>query len=268
VGYLPQDLGLFPHLDLAANVAFAARRPRPDLLAQLGIAHLAKAYPRQLSGGERQRAALARALARDPRVLLLDEPFAALDAITRSEVREQLWETLASLGLPAIIVTHAFQDAARLARRIGVLDRGSLVQLGTAEELMRRPTGATVAALTGANVLAGSATPAPGGSRIALAGGGQLMSSARAEGPVVLAVAPWELELCEAETGSLADTVRAVSHDEGRLVVRLERFTVHADPGSAAANLCSGQRIGLRANPDAVLVVGRGGLRRERAGSA
>ena len=100
VGYLPQDYGLFPHLTVAGNVRFAARRDRPDLLERFGIAHLAGARPGQLSGGERQRVALARALAREPRVLLLDEPFGALDAITRRQVRDELADLLADAAAP------------------------------------------------------------------------------------------------------------------------------------------------------------------------
>ena len=242
---------------MAGNVRFAAQRPRPDLLDQLGIAHLAKARPHELSGGERQRVALARALARGPRVLLLDEPFAALDTVTRSEVREQLASTLASLALPTIVVTHSFRDAARLAARIGVLDRGRLVALATVAELIERPADATAAALTGANVLTGSASQTPSGSRIELAGGGELLSSDHADGPVTIAVAPWEIELCDADTAWLVDTVRAVTPDEGRLIVRLERFTVHTHPGGVAAQLVEGQPVGLRAQAGAVLVVGR-----------
>jgi ABC-type sulfate/molybdate transport systems ATPase subunit len=155
VGYLPQDYGLFPHLTVAGNVRFAARRERPDLLERLGIASLASARPAQLSGGERQRVALARALAREPRVLLLDEPFGALDSITRKRLRQELADTLPRLQLPTLIVTHAFEEAAVLARRIGVLDRGALVQIGPAAELVHNPANALVAELTGASVLDG-----------------------------------------------------------------------------------------------------------------
>ncbi|MGZ4382463.1 MAG: ABC transporter ATP-binding protein, partial [Gaiellaceae bacterium] len=121
VGMLFQDYALFPHLTVEQNVAFGGRRLVPELLARLRISHLAKARPSQLSGGERQRVALARALAREPKVLLLDEPLAALDAHTRSVVRVELGELLDELGLPTLLVTHDFEDAAALAGRVGVL---------------------------------------------------------------------------------------------------------------------------------------------------
>ncbi len=144
VGYVPQDYGLFPHLTVAGNVRFAGRRDRPDLLERLGIAHLAGVRPAQLSGGERQRAALARALAREPRVLLLDEPFGALDTRTRQRVRDELADMLSALCLPTLLVTHAFDDACAIAARIGVLDEGRLVQLDAPSEVLggrrRRPS--------------------------------------------------------------------------------------------------------------------------------
>jgi len=150
VGYLPQEYGLFPHMTVAENVRFAARRERPDLLAQVGVGHLAGARPAELSGGERQRVALARALGREPRVLLLDEPFGALDAITRGEIRLALEENLGRLGLPTLLVTHSFEDARALAGRIAVLEQGRLLQVGTTAELRRNPADPTVAALTAA----------------------------------------------------------------------------------------------------------------------
>ena len=125
VGYLFQEYALFPHLDVWRNVRFGARRAEDvdPLLERFRIAELARARVRELSGGERQRVALARALARDPALLLLDEPLSALDAHTRAEVRAELRELLDGLGLPAILVTHDFEDAATLAHRVGVISR-------------------------------------------------------------------------------------------------------------------------------------------------
>ncbi|HWH12049.1 MAG TPA: ABC transporter ATP-binding protein [Solirubrobacteraceae bacterium] len=256
VGYVPQDYGLFPHLSVARNVRFAGRRPRPDLLERLGIGHLAHARPGQLSGGERQRVALARALARDPRVLLLDEPFAALDAITRGEVRDELADQLATLRLPALLVTHAFEDASALAQRIGVIETGVLVQLAEPDELLRNPATATVAALTGANVLDGTATPARFGSTVVLPGGGELASSTAAQGPVRVAIHPWEVELTDPESSVLTDDVLSVQSRRGGLQVRLRRFRVDvaADRLGDLA-LAVGSRVGVRIAPGHVRVL-------------
>jgi molybdate transport system ATP-binding protein len=253
VGYVPQDYGLFPHMTVAANVRFAARRDRPDLLARLGIAHLSGARPPQLSGGERQRVALARALAREPRVLLLDEPFAALDASTRAHVRDELSEQLRTLALPALLVTHAFEDAAALARRIAVLNEGRVEQLATPDELVRCPATTTVAALTGANVVAGTASPHESGSTVRLRGGGELISSTAADGPVHVAIHPWELEIDEPTSGSVVDHVIAVRPRDGGLLVKLSRFVVQTPPGDGlAAGVEEGSVVGLRAQPSAV----------------
>jgi molybdate transport system ATP-binding protein len=254
VGYLPQDYGLFPHLTVAANVSFAGRRERPDLLERLRIAHLAHALPAQLSGGERQRVALARALAREPRVLLLDEPFGALDAVTRQHVRDELGDALNDLRLPTLLVTHAFEDAAVLADRIGVLDRGEVVQLGSAAELLGAPSSVLVAALTGANIVPGTATPARFGSIVRLSGGGELRSSSTAEGGVQVAVHPWALELTDPQTSPLTDVVMSVHPDRGALVIRLARFTVHVR-SNGHAPVAEGATVGLRAAPQDVRVL-------------
>ncbi len=256
IGYLPQDYGLFPHLTVAGNVRFAANRDRPDLLERLGIAHLARARPRQLSGGERQRVALARALAREPRVLLLDEPFGALDAITRRHVRDELADILDHLQLPTLLVTHAFEDATALAHRIGVIDNGRLVQLAAAAELIRSPANVMVAALTGANILRGDATPAPFGSTVQLHGGGELASATPADGPVQIAVHPWELELTDPELSTLTDNVLSVRHDGGGLLIRLTRFTIQTAPhGNAQPGIAEGSTVGLQATPANVRVL-------------
>ncbi len=250
VGYVPQDYALFPHLNVARNVRFASGRYRPDLLDRLGIAHLAGAYPRELSGGERQRVALARALARDPHVLLLDEPFAALDALTRERVRDELAQTLRELSLPTLLVTHALTDAMVLGDRVGVMEHGRLVQLGAPDELVRRPISASVAALVGANLLRGTARADGSGCEIALEEGGRLRSATAAQGEVRLAIHPWALSLIPSEGAGLQDIVRQVRSEGGRLVVRCSRLTAHIDPQAARAlRLEPGGAIGWSVQP-------------------
>jgi molybdate transport system ATP-binding protein len=126
VGLVFQDYALFPHLTVEENVAYGGANRVEALLESFGIAHLAHERPGKLSGGERQRVALARALARDPRVLLLDEPLAALDSGTRGRVRSELAELLREIRLPTLLVTHDEEDAAILADRTAALHDGKL----------------------------------------------------------------------------------------------------------------------------------------------
>ncbi len=139
VGLVFQQYALFPHLNVERNVQFGGKARAGALMERLGIAHLAKARPRDLSGGERQRVALARALAREPEVLLLDEPLSALDPHTRDVVRAELAQDLQAFALPTLLVTHDVADAKALADRIGVVREGRLIQLGTASELAASP---------------------------------------------------------------------------------------------------------------------------------
>ena len=127
VGLVFQDHALFPHMSVEQNVAYGGRNGVPELLASFGIAHLAGVRPDKLSGGERQRVALARALARRPRVLLLDEPLAALDSATRELVRGELAELLGKIRLPTLLVTHDREDANMLADRTVALENGHLI---------------------------------------------------------------------------------------------------------------------------------------------
>ena len=219
VGMVFQDYALFPHLSVRDNVAFGAAASVDDLLERMRIAPLADARPGTLSGGERQRVALARALARAPRVLLLDEPLAALDAHTRTAVRAELQDLLAALALPSIVVTHDFGDAAALADRAAVIVDGRLRQQGTIAELVAAPADAFVAAFTGANLLTGVV---PGGTAIA--------------------VYPWEIELLRGDPRPVAPgrvvlerVVQAVTRDGGRARVRLEDLVADVAPQSAPA---------------------------------
>jgi len=203
-GYVFQDYALFPHLSAWQNVAYGLRgvprRERPEralaLLERFGLADRADARPRTLSGGERQRVAVARALAVRPDALLLDEPLSALDARTRAAASRELAAVLHEAAVPALLVTHDFQEAALLGDRVGVMDGGRVVQVGTAGDLAATPRSPFVADFTGAVVLTGTAAAgADGLTRVALDGGGEVTSADPAAGPVAVTVYPWDIVL-------------------------------------------------------------------------
>lgn len=163
VGYVPQSYGLFPHLSVLDNVAFGLstgpdKLDRPTrrnkaraMLEDLGCAHLAPRRVRGLSGGEQQRVALARALVLDPRLLLLDEPLAALDATTRRSVRSFLVEHLVQFRRPAMVATHDVRDVEALGATVAVLDAGKVVQHGSLAALRQAPSSEFVAEFVGAS---------------------------------------------------------------------------------------------------------------------
>jgi ABC-type sulfate/molybdate transport systems ATPase subunit len=202
-GLMFQDYALFPHLSAWRNVAFGMPGPRQnrreralEQLRRFGVEGLADVRPASLSGGERQRVALARSLARDPSVLLLDEPLSALDTRTRARSGRELVQALRRTPALAIVVTHDFAEAAMLAEEIFVMDEGRIVQQGTAPELSARPASAFVADFTGAVVLNGAARPAARGlTKVELEGGGTVNSTDLIEGPVAALVFPWEISL-------------------------------------------------------------------------
>jgi molybdate transport system ATP-binding protein len=243
VGFVFQDHALFPHLTVEQNVAFAGADPAP-LLSRLGLAGLHRARPGDLSGGERQRVALARALARRPQVLLLDEPTAALDAHTRRAVREELHALLRELGLPALVVTHDFEEAAALASKIGILAEGRLVQLGSATDLVEAPASPFVASFTGGNLLPGQARPGAGGlTEVALEAGGLVYSTDPGTGHVGVVVHPWEVSVArEAPADSALNHVTAPI---GTLVPSGNRVRVRVGPLAAEVTAASVERLAL-----------------------
>jgi molybdate transport system ATP-binding protein len=246
VGYVFQDYALFPHLTVRQNVEYARRHRADEYLERFRIAALADARPAELSGGERQRVALARALARDPEVLLLDEPLSALDTHTRAGVRGELQELLAGLGVPTLLVTHDFEDAATLAGRVGVLVDGSLRQVGSPLELVSRPADAFVASFTGANLLHGRAEEgaANGATVVRLADGTAVTTAEPARGEVVLAVYPWDVTV-----GATApeDSAMNVVGAPIRSIVELgNRARLTLGPVSAEITTASLARLGLQ----------------------
>lgn len=156
LAYVSQDYGLFPHLTVEQNIRFgmdAAALHIGDrvetILRTVHLEGMAGRFPTQLSGGERQRVALARALARDPRLILLDEPLAALDLPLRDPMRQELRQFLRSIDVPSVVVTHDRVDALTLGDRMAVLSGGYIRQVGPVHEVFSRPIDLAVAASVG-----------------------------------------------------------------------------------------------------------------------
>jgi molybdate transport system ATP-binding protein len=201
VGFVFQDYLLFPHLSALDNVAFGlrargvpraeARRRAVAWLERVGLAGHAGARPRALSGGQAQRVALARAMVGDPRLLLLDEPLAALDAATRTEVRRDLRRHLASFDGTRLLVTHDPLEAMALADRLVVLEGGHITQTGGPAEVSARPRSRYVAELVGVNLWRGRAD----GDGVELEGGGRLVAAGDHHGEVFAAVHPHAVAL-------------------------------------------------------------------------
>ena len=244
VGLVFQEYALFPHLSVRQNVAFGGKQRVGELLERFRISHLAQARPRELSGGERQRVALARALAREPGVLLLDEPLAALDAHTKSEVRVELEELLHGLGLPTLIVTHDYEDAATLAETVGVLVDGRIRQLGRPDELVAAPADPFVASFTGANLLRGHAEGLDDGlTSIRLESGDVVYSTDEARGAVGVVVYPWDVAIGRAQIEGSA--LNLVAGEVASVVAVGNRVRVRIGPLIAEVTAASAEKLEL-----------------------
>jgi molybdate transport system ATP-binding protein len=202
IGVVFQDYLLFEHMSALENVAFgmratgtpkhAARAKAADWLERVGLDGASSARPSALSGGQQQRVALARALARDPRVLLLDEPLAALDARSRGDVRRDLHRHLESFDGMRLMVTHDPIDAYALADRVVVLERGEISQQGSLADVTARPRTDYVADLVGLNLLAGRLT----GDVLTTARGGRVVTAHKSgDGAAFAAIRPQAVSL-------------------------------------------------------------------------
>jgi molybdate transport system ATP-binding protein len=249
-----QSYLLFSHLSAIENVAFglrargdgkaAARQRAMTWLERVGLADHATNKPGALSGGQAQRVALARALATDPRLLLLDEPLAALDVGTRAEVRRDLRRYLQSFDGMRVMVTHDPVDAYALADRIAVMDGGRIVQLGSIADVTTHPRSRYVASLIGTNLVAGDITAnvltTPDGAEVVLADA--------APGPAFALIRPQAISLQRdvIATTSIQNVWRGTITDVDRLG---DRVRVHLDgalPLTAEITAAALERLGLR----------------------
>ena len=197
---------------------------------------------REASGSESRSRARSREI---PALLLLDEPLSALDAHTRAGVRAELRELLDELGLPTIVVTHDFEDAATLAHRVGVISEGQILQLDTPTDLVALPRDAFVASFTGATVLPGRVVETLDGlSHVALDGGLSLWSADQASGPVNVGVYPWDVSLgAELPHDSRMNHVRAAVVSVAPMG---NRTRVRVGPIVAEITAASAERLDLR----------------------
>jgi putrescine transport system ATP-binding protein len=280
VNMMFQSYALFPHLTVAGNVAFGLRQERlrraeiatrvADMLSLMQLDGLGERRPDQLSGGQRQRVALARSLVKRPRVLLLDEPLAALDKKLRQQTQSELMALQARLGLTFVIVTHDQEEAMRVADRIGVMNRGRLAQVATPADIYERPSSRWVADFIGdVNLIEGRVVSCgTDGCRIAAVDGLSLQG-ATADGvavgdAVALALRPEKIALRPDGAGGdgLRGTVQEVGYRGDSSVYRV-RLDCGLTLGAAAANttrgsaraIAVGDRVVLSWAPEAAVVL-------------
>ncbi|CAN5574030.1 sulfate/molybdate ABC transporter ATP-binding protein [soil metagenome] len=239
VGFVFQQYALFRHMTLAKNIAFgldvrkgAAKPPKAeitkrveDLLALVELPGLGKRYPAQLSGGQRQRVALARALAVSPSVLLLDEPFGALDATVRKSLRKELRRIHDATGVTTIFVTHDQEEALELADRVAILNHGVIEQVGTPQEVHDHPVGAFVAGFVG------EATRLEGDVRAGRFQGGEIALPAQgaADGAAIAFIRPHDL-------------IRAPAGQES-FFITIDRINLQGPVAQIEGRTPGGQRI-------------------------
>ncbi|MFO8237484.1 MAG: ABC transporter ATP-binding protein [Prochlorococcaceae cyanobacterium] len=219
IGLVFQDYALFPHLTVGENVRFGLHRwPRAraaarteEMLELVDLTALERRYPHELSGGQQQRVALARTLAPEPALVLLDEPFSNLDAAMRLEMRQEVRQLLRRAGAAAILVTHDQEEAMVMADRLAVMERGRLVQCGRPDAIYRRPASAFVASFLGrSNLLPGEAHGSAADTLL-----GCLPLVTPAQGPTTIAVRPEQIRLvADAQAPGTVEMREFRGHDQ------------------------------------------------------
>ncbi|KQQ64034.1 Fe3+/spermidine/putrescine ABC transporter ATP-binding protein [Pseudomonas sp. Leaf129] len=266
IGIVFQNYALFPHLSVAENIAYgldarrvprARRKPRIDeMLDLIQLGHLADRYPRQLSGGQQQRVALARALAVEPRILLLDEPFSALDKSLRMDMQIEIKRLQRQSGVTCVMVTHDQEEALSMADRVAVLNAGRLEQFAAPSKIYDSPSSLFVNTFVGnANVLPGTLESYAGESaQVRLADGSLLAcrtpQDARPGSAVVACIRPENLELTTAGDGFPVQVELglplgpSIVHE--MLTPGGQRIKIASPRGLGAEPLKPGTQVGLR----------------------
>ena len=264
-----QDYLLFPHLSAVENVAFGlrakgmdrkvARTKAAEALAHVDLADLDSKRPGSMSGGQQQRVAMARALVTEPKLLLLDEPLAALDVSTKTDIRRLLRATLRQSNAANILVTHDLLDAVALGDRMIVIEDGGIVQTGTPADVTARPRSRYVADLTGVNLLRGTAR----GTAVDLEAGGQLICADAVTGPVFAVIAPAGVTVHRQQPDEIAPnlwrgTVGDVDLMGDRVRVRIDgtpAITAEVPPSAVdELKLDDGGELWASVNPAAITV--------------
>ncbi|UHS62356.1 sulfate/molybdate ABC transporter ATP-binding protein [Agrobacterium vaccinii] len=228
VGFVFQHYALFPHMTLHENIAFGMKVSKvkrdkaaidarvEELLRLVKLDGLGERFPAQISGGQRQRVALARALSVDPKVLLLDEPFGALDANVRRDLRRWLREIHTELGITTIFVTHDQEEALDLADRVVILNQGEIIQQGTPKDVCRQPNSSFVMRFLGdANRISGTARSG----KIFVGKAEVPFAYSQADGPVDIYARPNDLEWEDLHDGIPAQVTRVLDRAGDRRVI-------------------------------------------------
>ncbi len=237
VGFVFQHYALFPHMTVGDNIAFGMKVSKKkrspaeiaarvaDLLRLVRLEGLGDRYPAQISGGQRQRVALARALAVDPKVLLLDEPFGALDANVRRELRRWLREIHDELGITTLFVTHDQEEALDLADRVVILKDGKIVQVGTPEEVCRTPANAFVMRFLGDT----NHFPATISGEVASIGGARMPAPGLVDGAADAYARPGDLGFSLEGEGVSATISRVLDRPDGRRLIAVTEAGEHVE---------------------------------------
>ncbi|MET2010445.1 ABC transporter ATP-binding protein [Microbacterium chocolatum] len=248
IGLVPQEGALFPHLDVAANIGYGIRGLRlrsahrdarvRDLADVVGLGDLTRRRPHELSGGQRQRVAVARALAHEPRLVLMDEPFSALDAGLRQQVRDDVAQILRDRGVGVALITHDQEEALSLGDRVAVLRAGRIVQVGSPRTVYTAPADAWTARFLGEALI----LPAQAHGDRATCGLGEVALSAPARGAVSIVLRPEQIRLHAATDHAGAGEVTRIRYFGHDALVDLR--------------LDAGTDLTVRVGPDAALIPG------------